>query len=405
MTLRFGRRLLACALILSLLLHLSGIFGELAYAWVAQPRGDDTPLRKATKKLVAQDIDDEAQQPAGLAGVKPADKQVVYLRPLAELIPPAPPEPPRPSPAPKPAPRKPKPNPAKVVASAASAAPVALAAVDASAAASSGGASAPASAPENAPVTAGMDRRPGAMPAEASRVAHASAPAGLSKQQAKAFPRAVEITYVYGVFPVRMTWQVDHGEYQLKLAGSLFGRTRVIQSQGKVGKQGVVPLHFSDHKDDKLLNEANFDWDAKTVTLNDKGNLKTEDLSPGDQDLFSAAFQFALQGAKMKNFTFAMVSGRKVYPQVNFEIRGETTLRLGDQKIDTILLHGNFEDRSFDFWLAPQWNNMPVRIRLTLGKEGNNFDILANAITINGEQVLKPLSSTNGANRNSPQLR
>ncbi|WP_432722431.1 DUF3108 domain-containing protein [Jeongeupia wiesaeckerbachi] len=395
MTLRFGRRLLGFALILSLLLHLSGLFGELALAWWARPSGNETPLRKATQKLAAQELDDEMTKPAGLAGVKPADKQVVYLRPLAELVPA---KAPKPAPEPKPV-SKPKPRPAKIVASAAMpAAPVEMAA-------SSAVASAAASLSASAPELAAASKPVAATPAEATRTTQASAPAGLGKQ-AKAFPKNVQITYVYGVFPVRMTWQVDQGDYRLKLAGSLFGRSRLIESVGIVGKQGVVPTRFSDYKDDKLLNEANFDWDAGTVTLNDKGNLKTEPLSPGDQDLFSAAFQFALQGAKMKNFTFSMLSGRKRYPEVTFEIRGETTLRLGDQHVDVILLHGEFEDRSFDFWLAPQWNNMPVRIQLTLGKDSGSFDILANAITINGEQVLKPLSSANGVtNRNNPQLR
>ncbi|MBM3115965.1 DUF3108 domain-containing protein [Jeongeupia naejangsanensis] len=398
MTPRFGRRLLGFALALSLLLHLSGLFGELALAWWARPSADATPLRKATQKLAAQELDDETTRPAGLAGVKPADKQVVYLRPLAELMPPKPVAPP-PAATPKPASR-PKPRPVKVVASA----PVATPAV-AGAAVGSAVATAAASMPASAPALAAASKPAAAVSTEATRTVHASAPAGLGKQ-AKAFPKKVEITYVYGVFPVRMTWRVDQGDYRLKLAGSLFGRTRLIESVGTVGKDGVVPQRFSDYKDDKLLNEATFDWDAKTVTLNDKGNLKTADISPGDQDLFSAAFQFALQGAKMKNFTFAMVSGRKLYPEVAFEIRGETTLRLGDQHVDVILLHGEFEDRIFDFWLAPQWNNMPVRIQLTLGKDSSSFDILANAITINGEQVLKPLSSTNGTvDRNNPQLR
>ncbi|GHD61695.1 DUF3108 domain-containing protein [Jeongeupia chitinilytica] len=396
-----GRRLLAFALVLSLLLHLSGLFGELALAWWDRPRGDDTPLRKPTQKLAAQEID-EAPKPAGLAGVKPAEKQVVYLRPLAELQPP-PPKPAAPVPQARPAV---KPHPVKRLASA----PKAQAVVADTRGVASGIASEVAlamvasAAAERAPASTATSVAAAAasMPVDARRVTQASAPLG---KQAKAFPKNVEITYVYGVFPVKMTWQVDQGDYRLRLAGSLFGRTRVIESEGRVGKHGVVPQRFSDHKDGKLLNEANFDWDANTVTLNDKGNLKTAEISPGDQDLFSAAFQFALQGAKMKNFTFAMVSGRKLYPEVAFEIRGETTLRLGDQKVDAILLHGDFEDRSFDFWLAPQWNNMPVRIQLTLGKDNGSIDILANAITINGEQVLKPLSSVNGVNRNTPQLR
>ncbi|MBY0444913.1 MAG: hypothetical protein K2Q15_06865, partial [Burkholderiales bacterium] len=89
----------------------------------------------------------------------------------------------------------------------------------------------------------------------------------------------------------------------------------------------------------------------------------------------------------------------KIYKDVPFEISGQASMRLGDKQIEAILLRGRFEDRTFDFWLAPQWHNMPVRMTLSLGSEGS-FDIWANDIKINGEMVLEPPSNSHNSNSN-----
>ncbi|SMC26900.1 Protein of unknown function [Andreprevotia lacus DSM 23236] len=360
------------ALMASLLLHILSIGGDtllrFADAW---ERDEPLTLRKPTKSLTSMDIPED--EPAHtLAGVKPAEQLSVQFGP---------------APAKAKAARRvvaaAKAGKTKVVASAVAAATASSASAVASAGTASGVAVV-ASAPQ--PVT------PAASMVAAAPTVVPSAPETLPTPQPeipreKQFPRKVEITYLWTAVPVKMLWEVDHGQYKLSLHGGLFGRTRDIVSEGKVGKTGVIPQRFSDTKDGKLLNEATFDWDAQNVQLNDDGKTSLEALKLGDQDLFSAAFQFALQGSKMKNFTFSMVSGRKLYRDVKFELRGEGTLTLGDKRIDAILLRGEFEDRVFEFWLAPEWNNMPVRIHLTLGKE-NTFNIWASQITINGETVL-----------------
>lgn len=376
---RWPGLLLGVAALLSMLLHLGWIFNEQIYAWAMQKPFTESELKKVTQKLSAI-ADAASSKPAGLAGVKPVDSHVVYLQTRQ-----------KPQPV---APALPKVQ-SKVKTIAASAVAVAKASEPASVA----------SAVTPKPVVAVASSVP-EVASEVAQVIAASQPETILPplkesplMPEQSYPAQVEITYAYGIFPIRMSWKAEAGHYALKLRGALFSKSREFISDGEVGPKGVVPQRFADYRDGKLLNEALFDWQTKQVTLNDGGSHKFEELKTGDQDIFSAAFQLALQGAKMKDFTFTIASGRKIYKDVPFEISGQASLHLGDRQIEAILLRGRFEDRTFDFWLAPQWHNMPVRMTLSLGSEGS-FDIWANDIKINGEMVLEPPSSSRNANSN-----
>lgn len=379
--LRWPGLLLVVAALLSLLLHLGSIFNEQIYAWLTQQPYTTSELKKVTQKLsdIAQAED---ARPDSLKGIKPADHQLVYLHRGPVLQ--------------KKALEKPvvlasKKSPAKIAASSAPAAEQVASSVVAHTA----------SEPVKEVVVATVASSVKPMALIASQVLEEELPplkeSPLVTEQT--YPAAVEITYAYGIFPIRMSWNAVNGQYSLKLRGALFSKSRTFVSDGEVGQKGVIPHRFADYRDGKLVNEALFNWDDKQVTIKDGGSSKVEELKAGDQDIFSAAFQLALQGSRMKDFTFTVASGRKIYKDVPFEISGQASLRLGDKQIEAILLRGRFEDRTFDFWLAPQWHNMPVRMTLSLGSEGS-FDIWANDIKINGEMVLEPPSNSHNSNSN-----
>jgi hypothetical protein len=366
--LRWPGLLLGIAALLSLLLHLGSIFNEQIYAWLTQQPFTSSDLKKVTQKLSDIGQLDDAR-PVGLKGIKPADHQLVYLHRgpvLQEKV------------LEKPVVLAVKKSLAKMAAS-----------------------RVPAVEPAKEVVVATVASSVKPMALIASPVLEEELPplkeSPLVTEQT--YPAEVEITYAYGMFPIRMSWKAENGQYSLKLRGALFSKSRAFVSDGEVGKKGVIPHRFADYRDEKLINEALFNWDDKQVTIKDGGSSKVEELKAGDQDIFSAAFQLALQGSRMKDFTFTVASGRKIYKDVPFEISGQASLRLGDKQIEAILLRGRFEDRTFDFWLAPQWHNMPVRMTLSLGSEGS-FDIWANDIKINGEMVLEPPSSSRNSNPN-----
>ncbi len=209
------------------------------------------------------------------------------------------------------------------------------------------------------------------------------------------FPHNLEITYVYRGLPIpmRLKWQTADGHYSLKLAASLFGRTRAFTSDGLLGKDGLAPEHFTDVKDGKLQNEAQFDWANHQINLRDGDKTSTEALDKGTQDLFSTAFQLAIAGAPKRNFSFSMTSGRKIYPNVAFEVQDEKNWRVGGKVVKVILVRGTFEDRVFDFWLAPQWSNLPVRMIFNLGNDAP-LDLWATEVEIDGKSVLDAPSSS-----------
>jgi hypothetical protein len=378
--LRWPGLLLIIAAMLSLLLHLGSIFNEQIYAWLTQQPYVESKLKKVTQKLSDIAQADDAR-PAGLKGIKPADHQLVYLHRGPVLQ--------------KKTVEKPvvlaKKSPVKIAASSPPAIEQVASSVEAHVASEV--------AKEVVVAVVASSVKPIAL--IASPVLEEELPplkeSPLVTEQT--YPAEVEITYAYGIFPIRMNWKAENGHYSLKLRGALFSKSRTFISDGEVGQKGVIPHRFADYRDEKLINEALFNWDDKQVTIIDGGNSKVEDLKAGDQDIFSAAFQLALQGSRMKDFTFTVASGRKVYKDVPFEISGQASLRLGEKQIEAILLRGRFEDRTFDFWLAPQWHNMPVRMTLSLGSEGS-FDIWANDIKINGEMVLEPQSGNPNSNSN-----
>ncbi|UXY15260.1 DUF3108 domain-containing protein [Chitiniphilus purpureus] len=373
------RRWLLVAFVLSLLLHLFGILGDTLYllADSSAVKGEATPLRKPTQQLADTSFDNLLLPPE-LQGVTPAGELSIALgmpppRSTRRAPTPSPTSaPPAATPAPSPVPvHAPTPTPHAMPV-----APTPLPAANLSA--------------SQPPMTTAASA-PTPVPASPAAASPAPTPAGAPAQSlGRSFPRHAQIVYLYGPIPAKLTWRVERGRYEVKLQGSLLGRKRELHSVGLVTRDGVRPERYSEYRDDALRSETVFDWQALSATINDNGNVKTAPLKPGDQDVFSAAFQLALQGNRLDRPTFSLFTGRKHYPDVRFSIRGQSTLRLGEQQVEVLLLRGTYEDRVFDFWLAPQWHNMPVRMQATLGKDGGSYDIWASSIELEGKPVLRP---------------
>ncbi|MBB5193059.1 hypothetical protein HNQ50_003813 [Silvimonas terrae] len=385
---RASRLLLVVAFVLSLLTHIFSATGDLLYDYFTNTSPDkpNEKLRKPAHKLKSQDWEDEKKLPDELKNIKRPDIQTVWLMPKAP-----PPKPvvvataePTPTPAPK---RKPKPVRVPASTPAVTRPPVVIASLTASAPQSWFGNTA--SAPAHASAVA-VASAPAHAASAASAVARAAPPASAVAAMPvinNAFPKLVHITYRWKGFPARLTWTAGDGRYSLQIGAAMFGRSRTFSSVGTIGKRGLAPERFSDTRDGKLQNEALFEWDQQKFVLHDGDKTIEAPLQPGDQDLFSAAFQFALQGASLPSFTFSLASGRKVYANVAFQVMGEKTLRLSGKDVDAILLRGTFEDRVFDFWLAPQWHNLPVRMILNVGKD--TYDVYASDLDVDGQTLLE----------------
>ncbi|SFN16419.1 Protein of unknown function [Formivibrio citricus] len=350
------RRSLLGAFLLSLLLHVLGIGGEDIYAWLTRPEFSQAELRQPSRELKAHSLEEDAATAKG--GTRPPDTLDVFLRRPAKPVIES-----RPAPRPTEA-RKPR-KPAAIAAS--RVVPVVASAVAGKAVVAA------ASAPVQAPARASqVDSQP--------------------VQALERFPRELKMTYIWEFLPVpaRMSWKVSQGRYDLRLEGGFLGISRTFVSSGRVGRNGVTPERFVEYRNNKPepFYQVDFDWQKRIAEVGEPGSRKSEKLAPGDQDIFSAAFHIGLVGSSKPEYRFSMFSGRRKYENVQLKVAGEAKLRLGKKEVDALLLRGAWDDRKVDFWLAPEWHNIPVRITIVLGNE-LTLDIWANEVIADGKTLLE----------------
>lgn len=378
------------ALALSILLHLASVLAEPVAHWLAYRQIDDPVLKKTERTLQTQLLEDLGA-PAELAGVKPAEQQYVLLQKQQPIIAAAPASP-------KPA-RKiaSKVVPISSAVATASAVAASSVAVQASAVASVGDniagdvTSEVASAVQKvASEASSVSVKTAALASRSSKASNVSLATKIDRAAAKRFPRDVKIEYRYLGFPAYLHWQLEQGRYELQLDVPIPRNARRFISRGKIDRHGVMPENFIEYRKqfETPRFDVRFDWEKEEVTLIDGPNQKIEPFAAGDQDLMSAALHLALMGGSQPKYDMALFSGRKRYPEVKFELKGEATLKIGGKDIPALLMSSRTGERQVDFWLAPDWHNLPVRMVINFGKDGS-YDLSAYNITLDGKKVLE----------------
>ncbi|HEY9103861.1 DUF3108 domain-containing protein [Chitinimonas sp.] len=385
------------ALLLSLLLHLAATLGEPLLLWLESDGMDETPLiQPAKRKLLGQALDTEPEGPGRLAGVTPADHLTVRLGRPASAGGSRPAQASHPTIKPTAAPQ-PKPG----------ATPDVSALTQAAAAATppkpdpkQQAGELPASADSSKPAAPTVEPAAPVQPPSAVTTATAAEPAPSTSRPAKvtvdnSFPRSIDISYIVkGLVLAEHRWRLEGKQYRIRTQGSLFGKAFDMQTEGEVSSSGLRPHRFVEYRDQKLQPkyEVDFNWDAHKVLAGEPGQQKEFALEEGAQDLFSAAYQFALQGNRLPTFNMQVVTGRNSY-QVGFELKGEAELVLSGQKVNTLVLAGAHDKRRFEFYLAPDWHNLPVRIRYQDGEQ--TIDLVAVQVALDGKTTLKRAERVN----------
>ncbi len=162
---------------------------------------------------------------------------------------------------------------------------------------------------------------------------------------------------------------------------ALLGERKLL-STGTVTKEGLKPKHFELHQGDSkkksLIND--FDWPKKTLSMQVKGETRTEALKNGTQDLLSYAYQFmfaqptvAHVGQRTINVT--LTTGKKLNQyQYKIMARG-LRLNAADRSFKTIHISNTpvaGEDKK-QLWLAEDQFYLPVQYNLT-DENGANFE-------------------------------
>ncbi|MCR4303725.1 MAG: DUF3108 domain-containing protein [Gallionella sp.] len=143
----------------------------------------------------------------------------------------------------------------------------------------------------------------------------------------------------------------------------------VYSSSGLVGAQGLRPLIFSDLREgeERKNRHAEFDWDAKQLTMIQQAQRTVVPLPDGTQDRISAMYQFMylpLEKTDVLNFNMTNGSKLDIY---NYRITPDqsVTVPLGTFKALYVASVPEPGVNRTEIWLAIEHANLPYKMVIT----------------------------------------
>lgn len=158
------------------------------------------------------------------------------------------------------------------------------------------------------------------------------------------------------------------------LVALIFPGKLVQISQGRITPKGLEPDAFWIQRGrptpDKT-SSAHFDYKQQTVTLGKKTDATTVPMLPGAQDILSVTFQLAMT-APFQGEMLLHVTTAKALKPYRAHVVGEEMLDTPVGRLRTLHLARPQEagEDAIDLWLAPDYNYMPVRMRVNHRKFG-----------------------------------
>jgi hypothetical protein len=159
---------------------------------------------------------------------------------------------------------------------------------------------------------------------------------------------------------------VTRAEGPLKL---LLDGTVTLQSEGRVGPRGLVPLRFEQRRTRDASRDilATFDWAASRMRSEYRGEERTEPLPAGTQDRLSVMYQFMNLATRANEVRVHMSNGRKVelyaYRKVDEPLLVTPAGEFATVHFERVL--DSPQGRQAQLWLAKDRFNLPVRVVFT----------------------------------------
>lgn len=317
---------------------------------------------------------------------RPLNARIAPLKPLAATALPAPETKlraqPRPKPKPKPVPRLPRA--AEIVPHSAPSAPMP---------------ESPAPEPPVPDPAAAATAKPEPPAAEAAPVAEPasaeSAPAESALAQAPIdFPQGIDLEFNLSTGPegapvgrVVHSFERDGDRYLIRSTteatglGALFASGKLVQeSAGVITADGLRPERFSVQRGRASRSEsAVFDWEKGKATISSGGSAREWDLEPGAQDLLSFMHQLSFIVGDPSPPVVWVTTARRFDPvrivQVGIEV---VETELGPIRAIRFRNGSDDESLNFEVWLAQDYGNLPVKIRLRDRRGDEAEQVLAN---------------------------
>lgn len=166
------------------------------------------------------------------------------------------------------------------------------------------------------------------------------------------------------------------------LAAILYNLNIHRLARGKVTKAGLQPEHFLEENSRKPRKAADFDWEARKLTLTDGDSTSVVDLPDNSYDWTSFAYAFAFRTPDEELPPVHVTDGRKL-SEYKHRLVGREKIKTGMGELDTVhyqKVREGDDKRGFDVWLAVDHHYLPVQVRF-VEKDGRAFDSTVTAIS------------------------
>jgi Protein of unknown function (DUF3108) len=152
---------------------------------------------------------------------------------------------------------------------------------------------------------------------------------------------------------------------------------RKLTSTGAVTKEGLKPNHFELHqgKSEKKTLITDFNWAKSTLKMQVKGEIISEKLERGAQDLASYVYQFMFKPPSGEVVKVLMTTGKRLHLYEYKVIARGVKLDAvkTDYKVMQISNDAGINEDKKQLWLAEEQYYLPVRYKLT-DEDGNSFE-------------------------------
>jgi hypothetical protein len=244
----------------------------------------------------------------------------------------------------------------------------------------------------------------------------ASAPAPEAQSQAVAETQATSapladisgwakqgrVRYVSSYYGLTVTgvqeWTRDDTQFAASLRGSVPIKGELIkqESSGRIVAGRPVSDSFRETFNASQY-ETTFDAAGNTVKQVRKGSPREVETGGYALDMLALTHFMSLQPVGAPNFDVFVVTFRGSVSRVSIEQRPVSALQLPLGTISARQFHAEARNGSLkiDIWLAADWSNAPVRIRV---EDGNGtYDLKAEEVELNG-QIVSSRTGSSSAN-------
>ena len=209
----------------------------------------------------------------------------------------------------------------------------------------------------------------------------------LAATLAHAIPKNIQLEYDLArngklFAKVKETFTQNGKQYRIKSVTKGLGvyalmGERVLTSTGTITKAGLKPSRFELRQSlsAKKTLIADFNWAKNQINMQVKGELRTEKLALGTQDLASYVYQFMFNPPSKDIVQVNMTTGKKLNEYLYKVIARGVKIDAAKASYKTVQIsnEAGANDDKKQLWLAEEQYYLPVRYTLT-DEDGDNFE-------------------------------